>query len=153
MGFLYITPPNYSFYLYYTAQLRIAFILHRPIEDSLYITPPNCGLPLYYTPTSSIWNKQKVTIRSFLNILKEEYISWVGVMSFHTSNAGLLFFILVYLLLFYDSSALLILRGINPEKAGYKKDCGALFFILVFMLLFIEPQGRVQLCDDIRQAH
>jgi hypothetical protein len=92
-------------------------------------------------------------MRSFLNILKEEYISQVGVMSFHTSNAGLLFFILVYLLLFYDSSALLILRGINPEKAGYKKDCGALFFILVFMLLFIEPQGRVRPCDVIRQAH
>lgn len=129
----------------------------------LYITPLNCGQPLYYTvqlrvflyytPTSSIWNKQKVTMRSFLNILKEEYISQVGVMSFHTSNAGLLFFILVYLLLFYDSSALLILRGINPEKAGYKKDCGALFFILVFMLLFIEPQGRVRPCDVIRQAH
>lgn len=64
-------------------------------------------------------------------------------MSFQTANAELLFFILVYLILFYDSSVLLVLRGINPQEVGYKKDYNALFFILIFMLLFIRPHRKV----------
>lgn len=53
-----------------------------------------------------------------------------------TSNCTLLFFILVFLLLFYDNSALGFLstgkRGINT--CGH--DDTLLFFILVFLKLF-----------------
>jgi hypothetical protein len=53
-----------------------------------------------------------------------------------SNDCGLLFFILVFLLLFYDNSALGIFttgrRGINTCNG----DCTLLFFILVFLELF-----------------
>lgn len=52
------------------------------------------------------------------------------------NDCGLLFFILVFLLLFYDNSALAFFstgkRGINTCKG----DSSLLFFILVFLELF-----------------
>ena len=53
------------------------------------------------------------------------------------NDCGLLFFILVFLLLFYDNSSLAILstgkRGVNTCKG----DNTLLFFILVFLELFV----------------
>lgn len=53
-----------------------------------------------------------------------------------TSNCTLLFFILVFLLLFYDNSAIAMMstgrRGINTCKG----DDSLLFFILIFLKLF-----------------
>lgn len=53
-----------------------------------------------------------------------------------SGDCTLLFFILVFLLLFYDNSAIGILssgrRGINTCS----HDCTILFFILVFLELF-----------------
>ena len=53
-----------------------------------------------------------------------------------SNDCTLLFFILVFLLLFYDNSAIGILstgrRGINTCN----HDCTLLFFILVFLELF-----------------
>jgi hypothetical protein len=54
----------------------------------------------------------------------------------NSCDCGLLFFILVFLLLFYDNSSIGILssgkRGINTCNG----DCTILFFILVFLELF-----------------
>lgn len=54
----------------------------------------------------------------------------------NSGDCGLLFFILVFLLLFYDNSSIGILsrgkRGINTCNG----DCTILFFILVFLELF-----------------
>lgn len=54
------------------------------------------------------------------------------------NDCGLLFFILVFLLLFYDNSSLGVLstgkRGINTCSG----DSSLLFFILVFLKLFIK---------------
>ncbi|MGI6778560.1 MAG: hypothetical protein ACOX7R_11300 [Acetivibrionales bacterium] len=47
------------------------------------------------------------------------------------SNSELLFFILIYLLLFYDSSCIGILSRRRPEG-----NSSVLFFILIFLLLF-----------------
>jgi hypothetical protein len=96
---------------------------------------------------------KKVTKPFLFEYTKRRVYIMVGVMSFYTANAELLFFILVYLILFYDSSVLLILRGINPKEFGYKKDYNALFFILVFMLLFIRPYSRVHLLNDTRRTY
>ncbi|RCX18786.1 hypothetical protein DFR58_10455 [Anaerobacterium chartisolvens] len=52
----------------------------------------------------------------------------------HSKNTELLFFILVFLLLFYDDRYLELRRAINP-RAGLG-DSKILFFILVFLLLF-----------------
>ncbi len=51
-------------------------------------------------------------------------------------NSELLFFILIYLLLFYDNRPLLILRGYYDEALCCEKNSSALFFILIFLLLF-----------------
>ena len=57
--------------------------------------------------------------------------------SIGNNDCGLLFFILVFLLLFYDNSSLGILstgkRGVNTCKG----DNTLLFFILVFLELFV----------------
>ena len=54
------------------------------------------------------------------------------------NDCGLLFFILVFLLLFYDNSSLAVLstgkRGVNTCKG----DNTLLFFILVFLELFVK---------------
>jgi len=53
-------------------------------------------------------------------------------------DSGLLFFILVFLLLFYDSSSIGILsRGWTPcTDKPQSQGCTLLFFILVFLELF-----------------
>ncbi|MCR4435389.1 MAG: hypothetical protein QHH06_08625 [Clostridiales bacterium] len=53
-----------------------------------------------------------------------------------SNDSSLLFFILVYLLLFYDSSCIGILRTGVPRPVPHEKDSTPLFFILVFLLLF-----------------
>lgn len=53
-----------------------------------------------------------------------------------SNNCELLFFILIYLLLFYDSSSIGILRKGRRSKIPKSNDCTLLFFILVFLLLF-----------------
>lgn len=56
--------------------------------------------------------------------------------AYGTSNCTLLFFILVFLLLFYDNSAIGMIatgrRGVNTCRG----DDSLLFFILVFLKLF-----------------
>jgi hypothetical protein len=53
----------------------------------------------------------------------------------HTGNSDILFFILIFLLLFYDDS---FLRRFNKGnfKSMAKKDPSILFFILIFLILF-----------------
>ena len=52
-----------------------------------------------------------------------------------TGDSGLLFFIIIFLLLFYDGTAIeMPCKG--AVEYGYKGDSSILFFILVFLLLF-----------------
>lgn len=55
----------------------------------------------------------------------------------YNSDSGLLFFIIIYLLLFYDGSYL-IKRGKFYNYPGFTDagDSKYLFFILVFLILF-----------------
>jgi hypothetical protein len=53
-----------------------------------------------------------------------------------TSDCSLLFFILVFLLLFYDNSALGIFTKGHRGNNTCSGDCTILFFILVFLELF-----------------
>ncbi len=60
--------------------------------------------------------------------------------TYYTSgNTELLFFILIFLLLFYDSSPL---YSFSPTTCGtcYPKDNSILFFILIFLLLFYDKK-------------
>ncbi len=50
-------------------------------------------------------------------------------------DSSLLFFILVFLLLFYDPRFLELRRSISLNKSGVR-DSKILFFITVFLLLF-----------------
>ena len=50
-------------------------------------------------------------------------------------DPAILFFILVYLLLFYDNSCLPVLHKYHPCD----RDPVMLFFILIFLLLFYRP--------------
>lgn len=50
-------------------------------------------------------------------------------------NSEMLFFIILFLLLFYDSSFIDKLRGKSVIKES-KKDSSILFFIIIFLLLF-----------------
>ena len=59
----------------------------------------------------------------------------MGVVTVKTRNPDILFFILIFLLLFYDSRPLYVLRGISIPYTQ-EKDSSILFFILVFLLLF-----------------
>ncbi|NMA34994.1 MAG: hypothetical protein GX940_10695 [Clostridiaceae bacterium] len=52
------------------------------------------------------------------------------------NDCTLLFFILVFLLLFYDNSAIGILRRGKYNVNTCSKDDSLLFFILVFLKLF-----------------
>lgn len=52
------------------------------------------------------------------------------------NDCTLLFFILVFLLLFYDNSAIGIIRSGKRGINTCKKDDSLLFFILVFLKLF-----------------
>lgn len=60
----------------------------------------------------------------------------------YRANPEILFFILIYLLLFYDSSALTALRGTEPEKTGKHGSPSVLLFIICFLLLFYKPAGQ-----------
>lgn len=55
-----------------------------------------------------------------------------------SEDCTILFFILVFLLLFYDSRPLVILRGgtLSDNIDIYRGDDSILFFILVFLMLF-----------------
>lgn len=53
-----------------------------------------------------------------------------------TCDCTLLFFILIFLLLFYDNSAVGIIRNGSRGKNTCCKDDTLLFFILVFLKLF-----------------
>lgn len=59
----------------------------------------------------------------------------MGTVNYDSKNTNLLFFIIIFLLLFYDGSYLEARYGItlNSPVAG---DNSILFFILVFLLLF-----------------
>ncbi|NLY42764.1 MAG: hypothetical protein GX066_02100 [Clostridiaceae bacterium] len=52
-------------------------------------------------------------------------------------NSEILFFILVFLLLFYDNSAICGYPYAGAAK-GKKRDSSILFFILIFLLLFYD---------------
>ena len=54
---------------------------------------------------------------------------------YKSGNSELLFFILVFLLLFYDDSYLELRSKIYGYKAA-EHDSSILFFILIFLLLF-----------------
>ena len=51
------------------------------------------------------------------------------------NDCELLFFILIFLLLFYDNRPLQYLKGLKVD-CNYKPDCSILFFILIFLELF-----------------
>ncbi len=54
-------------------------------------------------------------------------------------NSEILFFILVFLLLFYDNRPLLALKGDLPaEVIRCGSDSSILFFIIIFLLLFYD---------------
>ena len=53
-----------------------------------------------------------------------------------TNNCTLLFFILVFLLLFYDNSAIAMVRTGRRGVNTCKGDDSLLFFILIFLKLF-----------------
>ncbi|MDK2934689.1 MAG: hypothetical protein PWP27_2499 [Clostridiales bacterium] len=61
------------------------------------------------------------------------------VRSYTRGDSSLLFFIIVFLLLFYDNSAIC---GYPYAKGGVRQkgDSSILFFILVFLLLFYNPR-------------
>ncbi len=52
------------------------------------------------------------------------------------NDCTLLFFILVFLLLFYDNSAIGIIKSGKRDVNTCRKDDSLLFFILVFLKLF-----------------
>jgi len=56
----------------------------------------------------------------------------------HQDNCELLFFILIYLLLFYDNRSIGILTKGRSKVNTCKGGCTSLFFILVFLLLFYD---------------
>lgn len=51
-------------------------------------------------------------------------------------NDSLLFFILIFLLLFYDSRPLAMMNGCYYPGMERTGDSSILFFILIFLLLF-----------------
>ena len=54
------------------------------------------------------------------------------------SDSTLLFFILIFLLLFYDPSALYRFKSLDWNYAA-THDSTLLFFILIFLVLFYQP--------------
>lgn len=65
----------------------------------------------------------------------------------------MLFFIILYLMLFYDNSAVGILSRGYPCKNTAGSDCTYLFFIILFLLLFydndsISDRNREQILSN-----
>lgn len=51
-------------------------------------------------------------------------------------NDGILFFILLFLMLFYDNRSIGILGKKHKDNFNNSNDCSLLFFILIFLILF-----------------